>query len=336
MNKPMENTVAKRLDGLERELRWWKVLGSAAVAVLAAVLFMGAAGGKVSNEVQAERFVVVDKNGKTRVELGLNGKGVAGLRVSDEQSEQRISLSVGPRGGEPALILNGTKPEEFVMVTAFDVSLWNKNGYSDLDGSELSFHDKKKAQNSAYLSLRDGEISLSFNNSAGGGTTLTTRSDGMSRLTLWDTYGGGVALDVAPDDTTMLGLFDKRRQRRAVLALHPDGSPAFELNDQQGTRRAVVGLKADGSPLLGLTDKAGKTRTLTAEADDASRPTLYWVLWAQEVAVSKPVIIALGAWPTRSECEAQRIQREKNSSSGGRAVIVFACLPDTVNLRERR
>ena len=64
-------TLARRLDRVERENRWLKRWGALALAVMAAVVLMGqATGSKVAKVVEAERFVVRDASGNTRAVLG--------------------------------------------------------------------------------------------------------------------------------------------------------------------------------------------------------------------------------------------------------------------------
>ena len=70
MNGPQKDTVTQRLERLERELRRWKGLGSAAVVVLGLVILLGATGAKVPDEIRAKRFVLVDEDGKQRAVLG--------------------------------------------------------------------------------------------------------------------------------------------------------------------------------------------------------------------------------------------------------------------------
>lgn len=73
------DALLQRLDRLERENRWWKVLGCAAVGVLGFVMLTGATGSKVADEVKARKFIVVDKNGTKRGEFGMVAEGVMPL-----------------------------------------------------------------------------------------------------------------------------------------------------------------------------------------------------------------------------------------------------------------
>ncbi len=62
-----------------------------------------------------------------------------------------------------------------------------------------------------------------------------------------------------------------------------------------------------------------------------------WVLWRQGLFPGErmqQISLALGAWPSREECEAQKRAADAQKSTS--APYIHACLPDTVNLREQR
>ncbi|MFQ5896989.1 MAG: hypothetical protein ACE5JN_01900 [Candidatus Methylomirabilia bacterium] len=119
MNEPTLDMLTNRLGRLERENRWWRILGSAAVGVLALGLLMGATAGKVSKEIRAERFVLVDENDKMLAELstlsrmqGLRGPeplvaDLSRLILYDRDTNPRAALGVG-LDGSPHLLLYGS------------------------------------------------------------------------------------------------------------------------------------------------------------------------------------------------------------------------------------
>jgi len=63
------DAVMQRLDRLERELRWWRRVGSLAVGLMAILVLVSAAPTKVPDQIRAKRFVVVDKTGRSLAEL---------------------------------------------------------------------------------------------------------------------------------------------------------------------------------------------------------------------------------------------------------------------------
>jgi hypothetical protein len=97
MNEPTMETLARRLDRLEREDRRLKLAGVVALAVIAAVMLMGQAG-KPGKIVGAEQFIVHDARGGVRAELGTLPNGTVRLVLYDRGNpgETRVILSAGP------------------------------------------------------------------------------------------------------------------------------------------------------------------------------------------------------------------------------------------------
>jgi len=110
MNEPTMETLARRLDRVERENRRLKVAGVVALAVIAGGVLMGqgigktAPPGKPGKIVGAEQFIVHDARGGVRAELGTLPNGTVRLVLYDRGNpgETRIILSAGPESS-PAL-----------------------------------------------------------------------------------------------------------------------------------------------------------------------------------------------------------------------------------------
>jgi hypothetical protein len=116
MTEPTLETLTRRLDRLEREVRRWKVVASCAVAVLglAVILWPAAAALQdvqeqivakeiMANEVLAARFAVADKGGKRRGAFSLLQDGSVGLSISAPDGKT-ASLS-GDAGGRTGVVL---------------------------------------------------------------------------------------------------------------------------------------------------------------------------------------------------------------------------------------
>ena len=87
-------TLARRLDRVERENRRLKRAGVVALAMIAAVILMGqATESKVVKVIEAEKFVLRDGQGRQRAELFAH-KDVSGLAFSDQKGRVRIVMGV--------------------------------------------------------------------------------------------------------------------------------------------------------------------------------------------------------------------------------------------------
>ncbi len=91
MNKPTIETLARRLDRVERENRWLKRAGLVALAVIAAVVLVGQAMPK-SRIVEAAKFVLTDANGKVRAVLGQESGGTTAPSVAEVLRPAKIEL----------------------------------------------------------------------------------------------------------------------------------------------------------------------------------------------------------------------------------------------------
>jgi hypothetical protein len=63
------SALRQRLDRIERELRWWRRVGSLALGLMAILTLVSAAPSKPPDQIRAKRFVVVDKKGRSLAEL---------------------------------------------------------------------------------------------------------------------------------------------------------------------------------------------------------------------------------------------------------------------------
>ena len=101
MNHPTMETLARRLDKVERENRGLKKAGVAILAGIAALVLMGHV--FTDRVVEAERFVLIDSSGDTRAVLAV-AKGGSGLYLYDGTGKIRAGL-VGGVADETGLSL---------------------------------------------------------------------------------------------------------------------------------------------------------------------------------------------------------------------------------------
>ena len=116
MDQPTMETLARRLDRVERENGRLKRSGVVALAVIAAIVLMGQAAsklappGKPGKVVGAEQFIVHDARGGVRATLGTLPDGTVRLVLYDRGNpgETRVILSAGPEGS-PVLSFSDKK-----------------------------------------------------------------------------------------------------------------------------------------------------------------------------------------------------------------------------------
>lgn len=94
-----EPTLVERLERVERENRWWKVVGVGVMTIMVLALLMGAAKPRVSvrDEVRARRFTLVDNKGKVRGIFGFSAIGSPVLFLFDDATITLFDSERRPR-----------------------------------------------------------------------------------------------------------------------------------------------------------------------------------------------------------------------------------------------
>lgn len=103
MAEPTPDTVTQRLDRVEREVRWYRFLGVVALVVTAYISLVGASGAKVFDEVSANRFFLVDSQGRRQGFLTITPNGSPVFGLYDSGGKAGIQLAV--TDGAPSLSL---------------------------------------------------------------------------------------------------------------------------------------------------------------------------------------------------------------------------------------
>jgi len=97
MEGDMETSVLERLETLEKQNRRLKRAGLVVMVLAGATLLIGQAKPQVQWKVEAERFVLMDANGKLRAELGMAGHGPH-LAFYDAEGTRRAVLGIAQKG----------------------------------------------------------------------------------------------------------------------------------------------------------------------------------------------------------------------------------------------
>jgi hypothetical protein len=116
MAEPTMETLARRLDRVERENRRLKRTGVVALAVIAAVMLMGqATESKVAKVVEAEKFVLRDAKGEKSADLEVKSDGSVMLGIGRGPMDGRIVLVAGGEKN-PTLSIFGKKQKGQVVM----------------------------------------------------------------------------------------------------------------------------------------------------------------------------------------------------------------------------
>ena len=202
--------VLERLVKVEKKNRRLKQAGVAILVIGAACMLIGQASPK-ARTIEAERFMLLDRNGKMRGGFGTFEDGETSLSLFDLNEKERAAL-VLDAAGNPTFRLGGKDGE-----TLLDVSL-NPSGAASL-----------------MLFARSGK----------GGVSVAVDSHGTPAVELRDS-GGDVraSLSLFKEGAPGLGLLDKAGRARITVLLFPDGSPQIALNDESTRNRAVFGFSS--------------------------------------------------------------------------------------------
>ncbi len=100
----LERLEAK-CDHLTRQTLRWKKAGALAVFGIALLIVAGAQKGAEPKVIDAERYILRDKDGKVRMELAVDERKNVGLILLDQNGNKPLSLGV-TADGRPAIALS--------------------------------------------------------------------------------------------------------------------------------------------------------------------------------------------------------------------------------------
>lgn len=111
-------TISERLDTLERQNHWLR-FGLIAIASGVGVVLLTAAMSATTRQVTAQKFVLVDANGKIRAGLALGTSGEPEFYLSDAGGTRRLVLGSVVLTSQ-SLGGGGTEVTTAASITAFD------------------------------------------------------------------------------------------------------------------------------------------------------------------------------------------------------------------------
>jgi hypothetical protein len=166
---PTLETMAGRLDGLERENRRLRLMAGltfAGIFIVTAAALFGHTPSRRS--IDTEKVVIRDKDGRVRGSFGLASDGLPGLILFDEKGNQQVVLNV-PSDGVSSLAFSHKGQERMMLESNYD-------GWS-----ALRFYDSGEKSNTSLFMSPDSATGLYFANGKQT-VTLGVEKNGQSAL----------------------------------------------------------------------------------------------------------------------------------------------------------
>ena len=174
---PDTSTLEQRIHTLERQNRQFKMLGATALILGLLVVIMGQAAAQTSpgnkRVIEAEAFVIKDKEGKPRGAFRVRPDGTAGLYLLDQEGSPRVMWRVFP-SGDPALHMLTAKGRPIAVLAQ-----------TSEGAMALHLHSKSDRDHGSFVVLPDGTTGLSHfdnENKPRGGLWLTRAASPELRL----------------------------------------------------------------------------------------------------------------------------------------------------------
>jgi hypothetical protein len=107
MTEPVHDAVLHRLVYVERAMHQWQVVGSLAMALLVLIVLLGAVGRtepEAPEEIRAQAFVLVDREGRPRIDRRVARNDSTHLALLDREGLPRMSFTILSQGGADIVI----------------------------------------------------------------------------------------------------------------------------------------------------------------------------------------------------------------------------------------
>ena len=236
-------TIVHRVETLERQNRRIRLVGVLALAACVAAAIVGQVQPKPSppRVIEAEQFILRDKDGKARGRLSFNEFFGANLYLTSGANTVMLWASESSsylhlESGFTASLSASEESVEFKM---------NDNPDTTAQRRRLTELKAVPKWEDLIKTPRPPRVQLWADGSEASGLTLADKR-GTSK----------VSLGTEADGMASVGISDMDGQIRGLLGVGADGRPSVELWDKDGERRAALGT-------TGLkVEKTGEERTL--------------------------------------------------------------------------
>jgi len=180
------------------------LIGGAAATMLGAGDAFALRHARHARSVEAEKFVLLGRNGDERGVIQVSDKGTAAIYLNDETGKERAELKVAADGRASLGFYDSSGAKRIVVGQGATADSQAGLGIFSKDGNQLA----------SLSSLASGEVNL----------TLYDHKSGFARA------GLGLSADGVP----ALVLFDQDGKDRAELHLNASGKPGLALADENG------------------------------------------------------------------------------------------------------
>lgn len=196
----------------------------AVIALTASQILWLLMGAMPREDDKARRFAIVDKDGKTRIEMLTDEAGNPAISLLDETGADRISLWLDDLGSHVNLSGTGKNFASIQVLPEDSAAFILDGGGPDIQMTACVNGQSERERWSDIIVSDDASQSEARIATQWGGSLLTLSKGG----------GGPVALFIDKDGTSGLAISDEKETERIRLHLDPAGKSVFEVLDKDG------------------------------------------------------------------------------------------------------
>lgn len=257
MDQPTIEMLARRVEHVERENRRLRRIMVAASAGAILALLGAARFREKPRIIEAERFMLYDKDGRIRALLDMTPDDTPTLAFYDKQGSNRarfIQLQDGSMG-----------------LSIFDKDEVQQLGMGVTKEGQPALSMDKDGKRRLGIGINpDGSVVVGIQDEAQKPVvTLEQLPEGIAGLRVFVDGDHRIGLGVSPTEGAALG-FERAGVRHAGLGISPSGSGSLrlmnrgdgafiELLDKDGKTRLTAGIEKNGRPDLKLIGQDGQT-----------------------------------------------------------------------------